>query len=386
MKQSDEVPLSLPEEDYLQVIDLIRHLQQCQTRDDLKACCRKYVLPFFEADDINWLNISFIGGEAIPGRNLDSIMIPEELFQVIEKIREYIVSIPQLFASTTRQVIAHDVDIPRETLQTELENFFKDHPEYTPSDIYPINVGYLTSLAAVDRTENLAMGLNRYGQNDKIWTSREIRLMELLRPSFFSTTMRVAVQEQLQTFKALITALEESGTPLVLVQEDGRVLFRNEAFHAVISVEPGNLLPKELHDLFEQQTALLNPDRPPETAVSPMVFYQGGERVYRVSAMHLHPEQNKSSAWLLRLYPADDPYSALHRRLQVAELTPREVEVALLAGDGLDDAGIARRLFISPHTLKNHLKNIYRKLDVHSRTQLVSAIRPPAEAWENNHE
>ncbi|MCF8719458.1 helix-turn-helix domain-containing protein [Nitrospina gracilis] len=381
MKPSGDVPPSLPEEDYLRVIDLIRHLQQCQTRSDLKTCCRQYVLPFFEADDINLLNISFIGGEAIPGRNLDSIMIPEELFQVIEKIREYIVSIPQFFARTTRQVIAHDVDIPRETLQAELENFFKDHPEYAPSDIYPINVGYRTSLAAVDRAENLAMGLNRYGQNDKVWTSREIRLMELLRPSFFNTTMRVAVQEELQTYKALVTALGENGTPFALVQKDGRVLFRNDAFHAANPVEPGNLLPKMLWDLVEQQLVFLSLDHPPKTSAPPMAFYQDGDRVYRLSIIHLRPEQDKvNPAWLLSLQTADDPHTQLHYKLQAAELTPREVEVAILAGDGLDDGDIAQRLFISSNTFKNHLKNIYRKLDVHSRTQLVTRLRStPAE-------
>ena len=142
--------------------------------------------------------------------------------------------------------------------------------------------------------------------------------------------------------------------------------------------KPGNQIPKELREALEQQKALLNPNISPETGVFPMGFYQSSNSTYRLNINQLHPEGNDGQpVWLLRLRPVEDPYTALHRKLQQADLTPREVEVALLAGDGLDDTEIAGRLFISSHTLKNHLKSIYRKLDVHSRTQLVAALRIP---------
>ncbi|WP_282011784.1 response regulator transcription factor [Nitrospina watsonii] len=135
-----------------------------------------------------------------------------------------------------------------------------------------------------------------------------------------------------------------------------------------------------LWDLFEQQLDLLNPDHPPETSAPPMAFYQDGGRVYRLSIVHLRPEQDKADpAWLLSLHPAGDPYSVLRHTLQTAELTPREVEVAILVCDGFSDKEITQRLFISPSTLKNHLKHIYQKLDVHSRTQLVACLRPSPE-------
>lgn len=51
----------------------------------------------------------------------------------------------------------------------------------------------------------------------------------------------------------------------------------------------------------------------------------------------------------------------------VAELTPREVEVLALMGDGLTNQEIANRLVIELGTVKNHVHNILRKLDVRSR-------------------
>jgi len=47
-------------------------------------------------------------------------------------------------------------------------------------------------------------------------------------------------------------------------------------------------------------------------------------------------------------------------------LTPREIEVLDLLARGLTYALIADRLGISEHTETTHIKNTYRKLDVHS--------------------
>lgn len=61
-------------------------------------------------------------------------------------------------------------------------------------------------------------------------------------------------------------------------------------------------------------------------------------------------------------------------------LTPREREVALRVGDGLSDREIAERLYLSPHTERQYVNRIYRKLDVDSRvalTRLLLGLRGP---------
>jgi DNA-binding NarL/FixJ family response regulator len=52
----------------------------------------------------------------------------------------------------------------------------------------------------------------------------------------------------------------------------------------------------------------------------------------------------------------------------LAELTPREKEVLQLVAAGLSNADIAQRLVISQHTVNAHLRTIYDKLGVHSRS------------------
>jgi len=49
-------------------------------------------------------------------------------------------------------------------------------------------------------------------------------------------------------------------------------------------------------------------------------------------------------------------------------LTNREQEVLELVADGLPNKEIAKRLFLSEKTVKNHLNNIFKKIEVSDRT------------------
>jgi DNA-binding CsgD family transcriptional regulator len=51
-----------------------------------------------------------------------------------------------------------------------------------------------------------------------------------------------------------------------------------------------------------------------------------------------------------------------------AGLSAREVEVLRLVAEELSDAQIAERLYVSLHTVKSHLRSIYTKLGVSSRS------------------
>lgn len=53
-------------------------------------------------------------------------------------------------------------------------------------------------------------------------------------------------------------------------------------------------------------------------------------------------------------------------------LTNREKEILNLIIQGLINDAIAEKLFISPQTVHNHIRNIYEKLQVHSRAQVVA--------------
>ena len=60
-----------------------------------------------------------------------------------------------------------------------------------------------------------------------------------------------------------------------------------------------------------------------------------------------------------------------------ATLTPRELEIARLAAEGVSNRDIAARLFLSVHTVENRLHIAYEKLGISRRSQLTDALRGP---------
>jgi DNA-binding NarL/FixJ family response regulator len=76
-----------------------------------------------------------------------------------------------------------------------------------------------------------------------------------------------------------------------------------------------------------------------------------------------------------------DEFAVLVRRHEgpaegTGALSRRELEVLTLVAQGLNNRSIAEELFISENTVKNHVRNIHEKLQVHSRMEaVVRAVR-----------
>ncbi|MFW6113627.1 MAG: response regulator [Actinomycetota bacterium] len=83
--------------------------------------------------------------------------------------------------------------------------------------------------------------------------------------------------------------------------------------------------------------------------------------------MVLDPRVGRSFVELLDESVTPESYSSYG-------LTPKEEEVLRLLVQGLGNREMAERLYVSSNTLKFHLKNIYAKLGVHSRTEVIRKL------------
>ncbi len=79
---------------------------------------------------------------------------------------------------------------------------------------------------------------------------------------------------------------------------------------------------------------------------------------------------------LLNEFAAMSKAGADRPQVPTPRLTEREMEVLRLVAQGLNNRDIAKQLFISENTVKNHIRNILEKLHLHSRMEaVVYAVR-----------
>jgi DNA-binding NarL/FixJ family response regulator len=119
---------------------------------------------------------------------------------------------------------------------------------------------------------------------------------------------------------------------------------------------------------------------------APLVLYTDGPALPAAAALGAPGFVLKSSppailAEALRTVAAGQRFQdpALAERLgaarsKVARLSPREREILELLADGLTGAQIAKQLYLSPETVRTHVRNAARKLEARTRTQAVALV------------
>jgi LuxR family maltose regulon positive regulatory protein len=91
------------------------------------------------------------------------------------------------------------------------------------------------------------------------------------------------------------------------------------------------------------------------------VAAQGSNRAYASKLLATFPDEVKNKM----------PVTAVSQSTLIEPLSQRELDVLRLLNTHLSATEIAAELFIAPSTVRSHIKNIYSKLNVHSRAEAV---------------
>jgi DNA-binding CsgD family transcriptional regulator len=95
-----------------------------------------------------------------------------------------------------------------------------------------------------------------------------------------------------------------------------------------------------------------------------------------IDAAPLEGASQASIAVTLRAATAAETFELVCRAWA---LSPRERELVALLAAGLDTRSLTRRLFISRHTVQDHLKSVFAKAGVHSRRELLARLNATGE-------
>jgi len=185
----------------------------------------------------------------------------------------------------------------------------------------------------------------------------------------------IVLTEKLAVTTSFAHWVTQATVPVALLTRDMRVSFRNQRFIDLLGVEVGQKLPEDMMALMKRGTRTrsgVSEIAEPEFRVGKYRHSLGN---FRLSFARLESTGLEGmELWAMRMEPEMEEHVHMNLLIQKAGLTGREMETCHLVREGIDDVQIAHRLFISPHTVKTHIKRIYEKLGVHSRAQLVATL------------
>ena len=195
-------------------------------------------------------------------------------------------------------------------------------------------------------------------------------------------------------------ALGRAGDGAFVISADGRIVLWNRAAERILGYGPRDVLGRPCCDVFigsdNSGNRLCYQGCHVQTLVKmgePIQSFdmhtrtKAGKPVWISVSILSTPANGKAGPMTVHLFrdvtATRELLELVHERLAApagggerpeaaSALTRRELEVLRLMTEGLNTAGAAQRLHVSPATIRNHVQNIFGKLGVRSRLEAVA--------------
>lgn len=147
-------------------------------------------------------------------------------------------------------------------------------------------------------------------------------------------------------------AFGKNGTSLCLLRSNNVVAYQNSACKKLCGTHAGELCPQACVCTCEKMQ-----ERPlEENGIQLFKNMRLGKEFFDILFYSALPFR------LVMFYPLKQKFEAWSKRLKEHDLSRREMEIAGLRLQGLNNSAISQKLAISKATLKTHLNNIYKKM------------------------
>jgi DNA-binding CsgD family transcriptional regulator len=206
------------------------------------------------------------------------------------------------------------------------------------------------------------------------WTEPEILRFEVLKPLLAQLLESAAAAEvHAAARRRLERAAEAASTPILLVTPAGSILYANRAAAALLSLrEPLLVVPEDGREAT-LATWIARLGTNAAAGERPGAALADG-RLIEVSVARFADDEEDDVAVLTLRIQSPLSLEDVHERLATRGVSGREADVVGAVLEGLRNAEIARRLFITEWTVKDHLKHVFSKLGVSSRSGLLKAL------------
>lgn len=206
----------------------------------------------------------------------------------------------------------------------------------------------------------------RLTAHQQIFSRRDIELLKILSPTLLQTLRFILFREETLNLRQVRNFWSDHTDPIVVIRGDGAVIFQSQAFEQIM--DHGK------HTFLSTTLALV------KTIQSDQVGWYSflsklGKRLYEIKLTLIGADANvHRCVYLLHLSRITYRIGKIFNQLDRTGLTSRELEITLLICQGSSTREIAQEICLSYHTVRNHIKNIYDKLDVSTRSEMLVQI------------
>ena len=361
---------NVSEKDMQELLKIVALFHKCRNRRHLKTVFQSNILPILEAQSALY---AWIDPELCNAQFVDCVNIPR---REIPAIREFIHHDPRAHAilSHPYPIIARDVFFPEGIEEfSEQDVFFNERPKHKGYNYF--DTAHPGRITMALRESSFCAGIHRRQPYAKPWTLRDVRILEFIQPHLMPVLKNIVLAEELVRSKELLMALADCPDAVAVLNPMWQISFCNKEFSNLFGVKTGSVLSGDIREFADKEKIYKLNSRRKKNRGAECLIFETKNSDFKVQFNQINGKASDlNESWLLRLGKVKNSDGVDYDFLNSAGLTGRESEICDLAREGLGDREIADELYISPHTVKAHMKKIHEKLEVHTRAQLMATL------------
>lgn len=338
MNKANVVLDALTNKDHQIVLAMIYWLENCHARAEFNLVIETALIPLLGCSGVFYVN--FESNKNTP-QLLDSIL-PPHLCQ--HQWNGFLIAAMRTHAA---------------------ENYATDNNTRNQNGMnhYQINDHDTMTVLFDDPKQSVAVGFRHMNAKKPYFSQRHIELLRLLRPSLLQSIKTIQSRESSQNQQHAIDRRSGHTEPLAVVSDEGVLVYKNDVYDQTVA--RGNCT--FLSNVFSQANIIKL-----RKIESYCLLSQLGRRLYEITLMLANEVANESARlYLLRFSRITNKAGKISNQLNRAGLTKRELEIATLIYQGTNTRDISEEINLSYHTVRNHIKSIYSKLGVSTRSEML---------------
>ena len=348
-QEVDFIKAAINRNSYIRFLQFLRHLYEAKTPEEISELYIKNILHFIPG--------SVFGVHLLPQQELSEILPGKE--EILKWDMPYFDAIPINAASSNieseKEKLFQNPLVKELSLQDYIEKLKPDHlicaPLFSP--------------------ERKLMGILSFGRVGTSWRFNRFEQSLIIQiANHFCIALNKAneftyLKKQNQMLENIITLM---GVPVIVTDKSGQVTYRNQYAHALIERE---LLGKDrsmllsavqnnVSRILKEKANII--EEPVTIHILNDTFHYYVKTVLSDSDAMLFVSTFSESADGLDLSELEN------------ELSSQELSIAQKIAEGLSNPAIAEEMHISVNTVKYHIKNLFKKMNVSNRTELLTKI------------